>query len=563
MTEPQPSEPAAAAAAAPPQTPEGAPDHARTAGRGGLAVLGAKVFFIATGLLQQALLPRAIGLADYGALSRVLAVSNVFNNVVVSSSTQGVSRTVAAAGTAERQALRATLRVHVMMALIAAGALGIAAPLVAFFQHAPDVLAPLLVMTGVLFIYSVYAPLVGYLNGRGMFTRQASLDVVAATLRTTALLGIGWLFATRGGAIAASFGTSPGVLGAAIGAVVASLGVFLLALRWTGTGTKTLGTRPAGVPNARAYIALILPVMIAQVFTNGLMQADIIMLGRYLSLSATHLVEARLTDVLPGASLPAAASLTPTQAANEWVAVYRACQLFAFLPYQMLFSVTQVLFPMVARAKAEDGGARVAELVRRGCRIGAIVCGMLVVVVLAMPGSLIKFAYGPEVAMRGIATLRVLALGQAAFAILGLSTTVLVSLGRERAAMAITAVALALLGGTCAIVIPLAPFGEKQLLATAGATTTALVCALVVGVVTVRKIAGAFVPLKTALRVGLCVGGAFVLGGVMPMFSKLLTPIVATGIVIAYLVALVVTGEIGKDDLALIVSIAARRGAKR
>jgi stage V sporulation protein B len=557
MTEPQRSEPAAA----PSQQAEGAPDHARTAGRGGLAVLGAKVFFIATGLLQQALLPRAIGLADYGALSRVLAVSNVFNNVVVSSSTQGVSRTVAAAGTAEREALRATLRVHLVIAVIAAGALAIASPLVAFFEHAPDVLAPLLAMTGVLFIYSVYAPLVGYLNGRGMFTRQASLDVVAATLRTTALLGIGWLFATRGGAIAASFGTSPGVLGAAIGAVVASLGVFLLALRWTGTGTKTLGARPAGVPNARAYIALILPVMIAQVFTNGLMQADIILLGRYLSLSATHAAEAlRIVDVIP---VKTSSALSPAQAANEWVAVYRACQLFAFLPYQMLFSVTQVLFPMVARAKAEDGGARVAELVRRGCRIGAIVCGMLVVVVLAMPGSLIKFAYGPEVALRGIATLRVLALGQASFAILGLSTTVLVSLGRERAAMAITAVALALLVGTCTIVIPLAPFGEKQLLATAGATTMALACALVVGVVTVRKIAGAFVPLKTALRVGLCVGGAFALGGVMPMFSKLLTPVVATGVVIAYLVALVVTGEIGKDDLALIVSIAARRGAKR
>ena len=552
MTDPQRTEPETTAAAS--------PDQARTAGRGGLAVLGAKVFFIATGLLQQALLPRAIGLADYGALSRVLAVSNVFNNVVVSSSTQGVSRTVAAAGAAERQALRATLRVHVVIALLAAGLLGIASPLIAFFEHAPDVLAPLLVMTGVLVVYSVYAPLIGYLNGRGMFTRQASLDVAAATLRTTALLGIGWLFATRGGAIAASFGTSPGVLGATIGAVVAALGVFLLALRWTGTGTKLVAGTP-GVPSARGYIALILPVMVAQVFTNGLMQADIILLGRYLSLSATHLAEAaQIVDVIPLKSGPV---LTPTQAANEWVAVYRACQLFAFLPYQMLFSVTQVLFPMVARAKAEDGGARVAELVRRGCRIGAIVCGMLVVVVLAMPGSLIKFAYGPEVAMRGIATLRVLALGQAAFAILGLATTVLVSLGRERAAMAITAVALALLAGTCAIVIPLAPFGEKQLLATAGATTTALVCALVVGVVTVRKIAGAFVPLKTALRVGLCVGGAFVLGGVMPMFSKLLTPVVATGVVLAYLVALVVTGEIGKDDLALVVSIAARRGAKR
>src|SRR3954453_23643558 len=121
-----------------------APDQAQKAGRGGLAVLGAKVFFIATGLLQQALLPRAIGLADYGALSRVLAVSNVFNNVVVASSTQGVSRTVAAAGTAEREALRATLRVHLIIAIVAASLLGLAAPLVAYFEHAPDVLVPLL-----------------------------------------------------------------------------------------------------------------------------------------------------------------------------------------------------------------------------------------------------------------------------------------------------------------------------------------------------------------------------------------------------------------------------------
>lgn len=534
---------------------EEAPDQARKAGRGGLAVLGAKVFFIATGLLQQALLPRAIGLADYGALSRVLAVSNVFNNVIVASSTQGVSRSVAAAGAAEREALRATLHVHGIIALVAGVALGVASPFVAYFEHAPDVLAPLLVMTGVLVVYGVYAPLVGYLNGRGMFTRQASLDFVAATLRTTALLGFGWLFARNAGWLAAALRTSPGVLGATVGTVVAALGVFLLALRWTGTGSTIGGARPAGVPDARAYVALILPVMIGQVFTNGLMQADIILLGRYLSISAAHDAATSVAGILP--------PLTPAKAANEWVAVYRACQLFAFLPYQMLFSVTQVLFPMVARANAEHDAERVAQLVRRGCRIGAIVCGMLVVVVLTMPGSLLKFAYGPEVALRGIGTLRILALGHAAFAMLGLATTVLVSLGRERVAMTITAVALALLVGTCLVTIPMAQFGAPQLQATALATTTALVCALVVGVVAVRRIASAFVPWKTALRVGLVVGGAFALGGVTPTFSKLLTPFVAAGVVVGYVVALVVTGELGKEDLALVVSIAARRGAKR
>jgi stage V sporulation protein B len=187
---------------------------------------------------------------------------------------------------------------------------------------------------------------------------------------------------------------------------------------------------------------------------------------------------------------------------------------------------------------------------------------LLVSIVLAMPGSLIKFAYGAEVGIRGASTLRVLAVGQAAFAILGLSTTVLVSLGKERTALTVTALALALLSGTCALGIPLAPFGAPQLMAAATATTSALSVALVVGVVAVRRTAGAFIPWKTALRVGVCVAGAFALGGVMPMFSKLLTPVVAAVVGVAYLVALVATGELGKEDLGLIVSIAARRRAK-
>lgn len=542
-----------------------APKEARAAGRGGLAVLTAKVYFMLTGLVQQALLPRAIGLADYGALSRVLAVSNVFNNVLVSSSTQGVSRTVAAAGAAREEALRATLRVHAVIALVAVLLLAGSAPVAAYFQHAPDVLAPLGVMTGVLAVYGMYAPLIGYINGRAMFTRQATLDVVAATLRTIGLLGVGWLFVRRGGAIAAMLDTSPGVLGATVGAVIAAIGVILLALRWTGTG-RAFSVRPEGVPNAGAYAALVVPVMLAQLFTNGLMQADIILLGRYVSLAATSgpSVQADIALLAREVSPDAVdAVITGAQkAANEWVAVYRACQLFAFLPYQMLFSVTQVLFPMLAKAKKDEGDARVAELVARGCRIGAIVCGMLVVVVLAMPGALIKFAYGADVAARGIATLRVLAVGQAAFAMLGLATTILVSLGRERDAMVINGVALAALALFCAVNVSQKAYGEAQLVGCAQGVAAGLGLALLVGGVRARTVAGAFVPWKTALRVGGCVAAAYVAGGFMPTFGKLVTPLVAVVVVLAYLVVLVATREIGREDLSLILSVAGRR-AKR
>ena len=116
-----------------------------------------------------------------------------------------------------------------------------------------------------------------------------------------------------------------------------------------------------------------------------------------------------------------------------------------------------------------------------------------------------------------------------------------------------------MLAAACSIIIPLAAFGGPQLVATATATTIAMVCALVVGVIAVRRIAGAFIPWKTALRVALCVGGAFALGGVTPVFGKLVTPVVAAGVGVLYLVALVVTGELGKEDVALVLSVAGRR----
>jgi hypothetical protein len=142
---------------------------------------------------------------------------------------------------------------------------------------------------------------------------------------------------------------------------------------------------------------------------------------------------------------------------------------------------------------------------------------------------------------------------------LGLATTILVSLGRERVAMALTALALGVLGTACVLTIPNAEFGDAQLRACALAVTCALAGALVLGVVQVRRAAHAFVPWKTALRVGACVAGSLLIGNAMPVFSKALTPLVATGIVLAYFGALIVTREIGRADLALVLSIVRRR----
>src|SRR5689334_3736415 len=93
-----------------------ASDEARGAGRGGLAVAGAKVWFILVGVIQQTVLPRIIGMEGYGAFSTVLAISNIPNNIVTTSSIQGVSKAVAGSAGQEQAAQRRVLFIHAALA---------------------------------------------------------------------------------------------------------------------------------------------------------------------------------------------------------------------------------------------------------------------------------------------------------------------------------------------------------------------------------------------------------------------------------------------------------------
>jgi stage V sporulation protein B len=239
--------------------------------------------------------------------------------------------------------------------------------------------------------------------------------------------------------------------------------------------------------------------------------------------------------------------------------VYRACQLFAFLPYQLLFSVTQVLFPMVARAKAEGDDAAVARYVARGARIAMMACGLMLSVIVAAPGALLDFAYGAEVAARGAEALKVLALGQGAFAMLGVATTVLASLGRERTAAWITASACAVVGYAVFAGMPYDVYGRMQLFSTALATSVALGLALAAGAIAVRSVAGAFVPPATFVRVGIAVTVAYLGGPHLPHVGKLGAIGIAAAIGVAYVLFLVASRELGVADAADLRALVARR----
>jgi stage V sporulation protein B len=507
---------------------------ARNAGRGGLAVLGAQVFFVISGLVQQTVLPRVIGLAGYGALARVLALANIPNNVIVASSTQGVSRAVARARGAEGQAFRGTLKVHVPLAVGVAALFAALAPWLAAFEGAPHIVRPLILTALVLFFYGIYAPVIGLLNGRAQFTRQAALDVAFAVLRTTGLIGVGWIVVRKGGS---------GVLGSALGFVLAAACIVPIAARLARIPAPPGDGRASAPPvhvhdeRPRDYLAQLAPLAAAQFFTSAVMQVDITLLGHFLSTGAAG----------------------DLKAADEWVAVYRACQLFAFLPYQLLLSITQILFPMLARAKAEGDLEGVRRYVERGGRLAAVACGMMVSVIVAIPRPLLSFAYSPDVARRGEGALRILALGQGAYTMLAIATTVLASLGQERLSAAITFATLVAVTAACTVLTGGAAFGGGQLAATAAGTSIGLFAGLIVAGVFVRKEAGGFVPGRSAVRVGIALAMAGVVGSFLPTeHGRLLTPVLACVVAATFLLILCVTRELTRADLTAIRSL---RGA--
>ena len=487
--------------------------------------------------MQQPLLRFAVGLNDFGGLAQALVVANTVNNVVVSSGTQGVSRVVASAKGREDEAFRAALRVHVPLAIVVAGAMAAAAPLYATFERAQDVLVPLLVLAGVALLYGLYAPAIGYLNGRNRFGRQALLDVTFASLRTVGLVGLGFAFVRYG---------FSGVLGTTVGWVAAAALIVPLAARSTGLGKAPVAgaAQSPGVPTARAYLAMLGPIAGAQLCTNLLMQIDILLLGRFLS---------------EGAAAAGLAGDAQREAVKQWLAIYKECQTFAFLPYQLLFSITLVLFPMLARAQAAGDRTAVREYVARGARLAAIFCGMLVGVVVALPESMLAFAYGAADAARGAEVLRTMALAQGAFAMLGIATTVLTSIGRERMAALVTLGAVVVVGAACALSVPVASFGHDQLVRSTQAAGAALAVTLVVAGLLVRARTGSFVPVATGVRVVAALAACLALGLVAPRFGRFVTPVVAAAVGLGYMAILAMTREIGRADLAMVRSLGRRR----
>ncbi|HVY26508.1 MAG TPA: lipid II flippase MurJ [Polyangiaceae bacterium] len=501
-------------------------DSTRSTGRGGLAVAGAKIYFILLGLVQQIALPRVLGLDGYGALSRVLSIASITYNPITTMSIQAVSRTVVQAEPGELSAtVRRVLTWHALFGAILAVVFASQAPLIAELAGAGHVETPLRVLAAILLVYSLYTPLIGVANGQKRFLVQAGFDVTSATLRTLGLVM---------GAFVARRLSQSGPTGSAVGFVISSLVVLFIAATVIGVGKGGPSRLTLG-----SYVGLALPLLFGQGLLNLLFQADLTLLGRF-------------------ASQAASAAGAPLSRADALVGAYRATQLFSFLPYQILIAITFILFPMLARAAQDQDKEAIALYVRTGLRLSLVIAGAMVSVTLGLAPRLLELLFGSEAAALGGRALSLLALGFGAFALFGILTTILNSLGREKQSMWVTFFAVVVVALLCFTRASGAALSEQLLWLTAQATSSGLVLATLVAAILVYRAAGALVSPWSILRTLLSLAAAAAFARLAFPPGKLLTLVAAAITPCVYLALLIATRELGRADLEVLRKVARR-----
>lgn len=491
---------------------------ARQAGRGGLAIAGAKIAFILFGFIQQLILPRLVGVDGYGQVKIVLSIVSILNNAVVAVSIQGVSRAVSSAKPGqEDQTLRAVLRVHTILAMMVSTSFALAAGTIADAVNVPHVATPLRLSAAIALLYGVYAPLVGNLNGRRRFVTQAALDTGYGAMRTVGFALGAILFMRAGGS---------GVLGVFAGFVAAAAVIVPLALWKSGIGSEGPRDQTTG-----DYLRFLFPLAGGQILLNLLMQTDSILLRTFMGRVAG-------ADTLQG--------------------VYSGAQQFSFLPYQLLMSVTFILFPLLARAQADGDRKAVRSYTMAGVRLAMILTVLISGTVSAIAPHLLRVVF-PQPMWAGGDALRILSLGMAAFSIVGITCAALTGLGRAIDAAVLTGLGAALIATGCVIILPRTPFGLGMLTAAALATSSALTLTAIAGGLRLRVVAGGFVApatlVRTLVALAICVGA----GTRLPWLGVVGTVVEAAGMGLLGLALLIGMGEIGKADLDRIKQVAGRK----
>ena len=481
-----------------------------------MSIAGAKGYFILTSYAVQLLLPRIFGEAkEFGLYSATMSGVAILTNVLIVATMQSVSKFTSEDESRAEVALRQGLRIQALVGGVLALALFVLAPALARVVLDGQLTPLLRVASVVVFAYSLYAAAVGSLNGRHLFAKQARLDLAFSTLRTAGILG------------GAALGL--GAIGAVAGFATAATTIVTISLIWIGLGKPGA---PGEKIKRRRWLGFMAPIWTYQICLNGILLIDLQVLKR----TATEIA-------LTGADTAQAA----VDLANQYVAYYRAAQTFAFVPYQLIISMTFIVFPMISRATSIGNRDAAQSTIQHAMRFS-----LLLLLLVAAPTSgaaegVMRIAYPGEYLV-GASALAILIFGVAAFALFAVAATAISGAGKPSVAALIAGVSLVTVIVANRALLMRAGLGERTLEAAATGTSIGMCVALVLSAWVLYRQFGVFIPMLTWARATLAAFAGFAAARAVPHDSIVLAVLALAVGFVASLAVLVVTRELGADD---------------
>ena len=547
--------------AASPPSAAASPDAAAKTGRSALLLTGAKFWFLVSGFVVQWALQFVLrdatnadeGKRLYGLYSTATGFAAILNAFVYQGTTQAVATFT---GRDPSNAAGVKASAYKLQALLGGSLFGLwwlAAPTLArSIYDNPDLTGPLRYGAFILLGYAFYAVAMGSLTGRSLFTRQAVVDVTFSTLKVIAIPGAAILVgpslarlhadALAHGAIVPS-AASVGYAEAAVGGF-ATAGWLVLALALLISPRAPAATAPVRVGTLFAFQSM---TMILSGLVTWVTQADL-----------------QLLNVLGTLDADAMARLSGE---------YRAAQLFATIPYQAVFAITFILFPLVSGLKDSEA---LKATIRGTSKYALLIAAPVVGGFIGAPSRAVGLLYGPEYAAPAAAPLRWLVAGYLAFSVFFVLLTIVTASGRPGRSVLLVAVMALVQGVASWWFIPrMGPVGaavgsavgmtvgwcflEVFLRRTAGAGTDVmqLLRTLVCG-------AGAAAVTHVCLD-GAWTGGTALLGNVGApgsLVSKLATLAAFAVAGVVYVLLLLSTGALDADDRARFARIIGRKRAR-
>ena len=476
---------------------------ARVAGRGTIYITAAKLWFMASGAVIYIALPRLLTPEQFGLYQVVIGVVSIINAVVVTGTSQTVSKYISEEESKADSVKSKALRLQVIVGGGLASGFFLLAPVIANYLKDPRLTNYLRLASLITLSYSFYAVFTGYFNGQKKFLTQAGLDMAYSTLKLVFIVVFVWL----------GFGVAGGVGGFAL----AAFSVLAISVVATWKGERRGDVRIMELFRFQAYLLLFTLVL------NLLQKVDLILIKALSSSDATN--------------------------ASNNAGYYGAAVYLANLTYQVIISVTFVIFPLVSQATFAKDRGRTQGYIANTLRYTLIIMALLATLFSANASEVLRVYY-PADYQAGSAALAVVAYGMLFFGLLYVITTIISAAGRPNVSLLVGAVTLTLSVALNAALIP-----AYGLTGAAIATTASMFVGVMIGGGYLLTKYGALMRPLSLMRIASCAGLIYFASLLIAPASKLMILVKLALLSVVYLIALVVSRELGRDDVGMLKKV--------